>query len=588
MSDSSKTKSPSLHVMALAGRGFMLISVLSFFVNLSVLTSPIYMQQVFDRVLQTQHVETLLYLTMIVVAFLAAFSFLDVLRTQALSRLGRWWDETLRNDLMTAALAQARLSARGSVSVVNDLQTVRGFVGGPSILPFFDAPFMPLFIIVIGMLHPWLGLLAFVSAVMLMVLALISEMITKAASRKLAEQQMRLNAVASSAIRQADSIYAMGMIDGVMRRYAAETAPVIAISQRVADVTGLIGGITKFIRLTVQVLVLGLGAFLVTRGELTSGGMIAASIILGRALSPAEQAMSAWKSFAAAREAHHRIMEALKTHPPEAAKVTLPIAKADIAVEAVSFVLPGTNRFVLRNVTMTIPAGAVVALVGSSASGKSTLCRILVGALKATSGVVRIDGAALGDVPPAQLGRLIGYMPQSIEFMSGTIRDTIARMEEADDAAVVAAAQAANCHEMIQQLPSGYQTEIGEGGSGLSGGQRQRIGLARALYRIPKLVVLDEPNASLDSESENMLIAAIKKLKESGTTVIMVSHKMTALGVVDYIATLKGGQLEKFEDRDTALKALIKHRGIPPAKLPSLLPPQRQPAEAAAAAEARV
>ncbi len=553
----NKSRAASLQVTTWARQGFILISTLSFFVNLSVLTSPLYMQQVFDRVLQTQHTETLLYLTMIVVVFLAVFSFLDVLRTQALSRLGRWWDETLRRDLMVAVLAQARVTSKGTVSIVSDLQTVRGFVGGPSVLPFFDTPFMPIFIIVIALLHPWLGVLALVAASLLMALALVSEVITKIAAKQLAERQMRLNAVATSAVRQADSIHAMGMIDGVVRRYVEETMPVIMISQRIADVTGVIGGITKFIRLTVQILVLGLGAYLVTRGELTSGGMIAASIILGRALSPAEQAMSAWKSFAAAREAHGRIMEILNAHPPEPQKIALPIEKAEVLVDAVSFVMPGTNRFILRNVSMRIPAGSVVALVGSSASGKSTLCRILVGALKPTSGVVRIDGASLPDIPPKQLGRLLGYMPQTVEFIAGSVRDTIARLEDVDDEAVVAAAKAANCHDMIQQLPHGYQTEISEGGAGLSGGQRQRIGLARALYRLPKLVVLDEPNASLDSESEGKLIAAIKTLKEAGTTVVMVSHKLTALGVVDYIAVLKNGQLEKFEDRDTALKALV-------------------------------
>ena len=553
-----KQPTSALDITTWARSGFLLIGFLSFFVNLSVLVSPLYMQQVFDRVLQTQHVETLLYLTGLVIIFLAVFSFLDVLRTQALSRIGRWWDETLRNDLIAAALAQARAASKGSVSVVADLQTVRGFVGGPSILPFFDAPFMPLFLIVIALLHPWLGVLALLAAMILLSLAMVSEVITKQAAKELAERQMRINAIASSAMRQADAIHAMGMINGVVRRYIGESMPLILISQRVADITGLIGGITKFVRLSVQVLVLGLGAYLVTRGELTSGGMIAASIILGRALAPAEQALSAWKGFAAAREAHSRIMLLLKTHQPEPEKVQLPITKADVSLEAVSFVLPGTNRFVLRNITMKIPAGSVVALVGASASGKSTLCRLIVGALKATSGVVRIDGAAVGDIAPKQLGRLIGYMPQSVEFMSGNIRDTIARLEEADDEAVVEAAIAANCHDMIQRLPQGYQTEIGEGGGGLSGGQRQRIGLARALYRVPKLLVLDEPNASLDSESETKLIDAIKRLKAKGTTVIMVSHKMTALSVVDYIAVLKDGQLEKLEDRDSALKALIR------------------------------
>lgn len=559
LSDNNQNKHPAADVVRQCSGGFRLICFLSFFTNLSVLISPIYMQQIFDRVLQTQAIETLFFLTLIVLVFIAFFSFLDILRARALARIGRWWDETLRSPLLAAAMKHAQISGRGSSSIMTDLQVVRGFVGGPSILPFFDAPFMPFFLIVIAILHPWLGILALVAALVLLGLAFMTERFTQTAARELADRQQRLNGLTISALRQVDAIHAMGMGEGIIKRYSQENAPTLKVSQQLADSSGMVGGLTKFVRMAVQILVLALGAYLVTRAELTSGGMIAASIILGRALAPAEQAIGAWKGFAAAREAHGRILEILNAAPPEAAKTQLPEAKGEVSLEGVSFVLPGTQRFIVRGVTMKIKPGSVVALVGGSASGKSTLCRLIVGALRPTTGIVRIDGAAVGDIAPEQLSRTIGYLAQSVEFLGGTIRDNIARFTNIADEAVVAAAQLANCHEMILRLPNGYQTEIGDSSVGLSGGQRQRIGLARALLGLPRLVVLDEPNANLDSEGDQQLVEAIKALKQAGVTVIMVSHRMTQLSVIDYFATIKDGQLEKFEDRETAIRGLMRN-----------------------------
>jgi PrtD family type I secretion system ABC transporter len=321
--------------------------------------------------------------------------------------------------------------------------------------------------------------------------------------------------------------------------------------------TATVGGISKFVRTAVQILIMAAGAYLITKGELTSGGMIAGSIILGRALQPAEQALGAWRSFTNARQAHHRLMALLEAAPADAHKIELPEPKGLISIEGASFQIPGQDRPILRGVNLTIEPGTIVALMGTSASGKSTLCKLLIGALQPTTGAVRLDGASLKSWNEAQLGRTLGYLPQSVDLFTGTVRENIARLSDPVDADVIAAAERAGCHDLIVRLPTSYETEVGEGGAALSGGQRQRIALARALYGNPKVVILDEPNANLDNEGEAALHKAIRDLKASGTTIILVSHRMAALAVVDKVAVLKDGVIERYEDRNVILKDLL-------------------------------
>ncbi|HUF44502.1 MAG TPA: ATP-binding cassette domain-containing protein, partial [Aestuariivirgaceae bacterium] len=361
---------------------------------------------------------------------------------------------------------------------------------------------------------------------------------------------------AATALRNADVVHAMGMQPAVVALHDRRQNAINAASQVGAERTAAISGASKAVRIGVQVAILGVGAYLVTLGELTAGGMIAASIILGRALAPVEQGIGAWRGFTAAREAHGRITALLKAEPATPEPTALPAPSGQLSVENVSLQIAGQDKLVLRQVSFALEPGSVMAVIGPSAAGKSSLCRVLVGSWRPAAGHVRLDNADVGQLRSEDRGRHIGYLPQAIELFGGTVRDNIARLGEADDSAVVAAARIAGCHEMILRLPNGYDTEIGEAGAFLSGGQRQRIGLARALFASPRLVVLDEPNSNLDQEGESALIAAIAEIKQQGATVILVSHRFAMMRVVDMIGVLRGGMLEKFGPRDEMLQAL--------------------------------
>lgn len=572
---------PMASVVGPAWIGFGVVFVLSFFINLSVLVSPLYMQNIFDRVLQTHHTETLFWLTLVTVGVLAVIGVLEALRGVVLARVGRWWDETLREDVLTAAVEQARLTGRNTTASIQDVQTVRSFVGTNAILPFFDAPWMPLFIGMIALLHPLLGAIALVAAVVLVVMAFVLDRGSRVLSQGAAEQAMKGMGLAQALVRHADSAHAMGMLKALIGRYSTLQEPVVQSVERNADFAAVINGATKFFRLAVQIFILGVGAWLVLHNQLSSGGMIAASIILGRALAPAEQALGAWRSFVQARSAHKRLTELLTLREKPQATIHLPPPKGLVEIENLSFLLAGQDRPVLRQVTMVVPAGKTLALIGPSASGKSSLCKLIVGSWNPTQGHVRLDGASITRWNREQASLYVGYMAQTVELFGGTVRDNIARFTAASDEAVVAAAQLAGVHDMILRLPKGYETDIGEGGAYLSGGQRQRIGLARALFGDPRLVVLDEPNSNLDNEGETALLKAIARLRERGTTVILVSHRMTALSSVDYVAILRDGALERFGERESVIRDL-RAVAAPIKQSPGVEAPMARPAQASA------
>lgn len=561
-------------IVALAMPAFAIVFVLSFFINLSVLVSPLYMQNIFDRVLQTHHGETLVWLTLVTMVVLLVIGSLEALRGIVLARIGRWWDETLREEILSVAVDQARRTGANTAGVVQDLATVRGFAGSSAALPFFDAPWMPLFIGVIALIHPLLGLIAVVAAAMLIGLAFLMERGTRALQNSVQEEATRGTALANSMIRNADTVFAMGMQRTLVERYKKLQEPVLVVGQRTADYASSITGLTKFVRLGVQIFILGIGAWLVIRNQITSGGMIAASIILGRALGPAEQALGAWRNFVQARAAHRRLVDLMSLAQPVTDTLKLPTPKGAVDVEAVTYVIPGQDRPVLKQVGFKLPAGRTLALIGPSASGKSTLCRTLIGSLQPQQGSVRLDGAAIARWNREQASRHVGYMSQSVELFAGTVKQNIARFTDAPDEDIVAAATLAGCHDLILRLSNGYETEIGEGGSYLSGGQRQRIGLARAVFGDPRLVVLDEPNSNLDNDGEMALIRTIATLKARGTTVILVSHRASALNAADLIGIMREGGMERFGERDSilqdlkavaSLKAGQQRRGAPPA-----------------------
>ena len=561
---------PGEAMLRQAGFGVALIALLSGAVNLLILVSPIYMFQVFDRVLLTFRVETLIYLSLVAGVCILALGVFDALRGVAVARLGRWWDDTARPDLLDASLAAARTRGPHVGASLQDLAQVRNFVGGPSLLPFFDAPWAPLFIIVIFLLHPVLGFIALGSAIVLLCFAVANDVVSRQARAGTSGEQTTNSIFAATALRNADVVHAMGMQPAVVALHDRRQNEINAAGQVGAERTALITGASKAVRIGVQVAILGVGAWLVTLGELTAGGMIAGSIILGRALAPVEQAIGAWRGFTSAREAHGRITTLLSAVPASLEPTALPAPSGHLSVENVSLQLAGQDKPVLRNVSFALPPGSVMAVVGPSAAGKSSLCRLLVGSWRPVAGQVRLDGAELGQWRAEDRGRYIGYLPQAIELFGGTVSDNIARLGKADDAAVVEAAVRAGCHDMILRLPQGYDTEIGEGGAFLSAGQRQRIGLARALFGEPRLVVLDEPNSNLDQEGESALIAAIAAIKQTGATVVLVSHRFVMMRVVDMIGVLQGGVLAKFGPRDQMLQELQAVPKAPPREVAAM------------------
>lgn len=555
---SIEDKYPALGVYRSSWSGFFAVGFFSFFVNLGALVSPIYMQQIFDRVMQSRHIETLVYMTILVIFFLAVIAVLDGIRGSMLARIAHWWDETVHSDLLIAIVEVARARGINNAQSINDLMTVRQFVGGPSVLPIFDGPWMPVFILAIALIHPWLGIVAVVAAALLFIFAGINDRITRRLMKGIAERQNRAQSTVDIATRHADSVYSMGMLDGIVRRFEEDNGYVAKAMYRISSFSAKISAFSKFVRFSAQVSVLGLGAYLATKAEITSGAMIAASIILGRALAPAEQSMGAWRGLVGAVLAHRRIKQVFLTAPVSPEMTRQPDAEGKVELRGASFVLPGMERPILRGIDIAFPSRSIVAIVGASGSGKSTLCKMLIGALEPSAGSVRMDGVAIRNWDREQFGGSIGYLAQSVQLLDATIKENIARMGEANDADVVEAAQLAGCHDMINQLPRGYDTMIGPSGLNLSGGQAQRIGFARAVYRKPKLVVLDEPNSNLDAEGDLAFQEGIVKLRELGATVIIVSHKPAALSRVDLIVTIKDGAIEKTQTRKDFLRSAIR------------------------------
>ena len=545
-------------------RALFLVLILSCFVNILILTSPIYMMQIYDRVLVTSQVDTLIFLSLIGLGALIVMGLIDGARSLMLNRLGRYIDLALREPVLTRTITQSRLRPGNQRKLLEDLSTMRNYIGSPAIVPFIDAPWVPFFVVIIAMLHPWMGILAAGSAVLLFGLALANDLLTRRALRLAYAQHASAMEFAAAAVQNSEAVLAMGMQPSVARRYREQIDKMGDMTLHAGDVGSGITAASKVIRTVVQSAALGLGAYLVIRAEMTPGGMIAASIILGRALAPIEQTIGSWRQALAARDGYASVRAQMKDTPVMEEHIGLPMLGGRLTVENVSLQLPDAPRPVLRNISFVVEQGTVVALVGPSASGKSTLCRLLVGANTPSAGVVRLDGANITGLSSEDLQRFVGYLPQSVDLFGGTVSDNIARLRVPDDAAVVEAARRAGCHEMILRLPKGYETELGPGGSFLSAGQRQRIGFARALYGDPRLLVLDEPNANLDQDGERVLVEAIAIAKQRKTTVILVSHRTALLRPADKVAFLRDGVLEQFGNRDEVVLEVGGRNAAPP------------------------
>jgi PrtD family type I secretion system ABC transporter len=537
--------------------GFLSVMVFSLCINLLMLVTPLYMLQLFDRVLTSRSTDTLVLLFLIALVALAVMAVLDGVRSVVLIRLSGWIDRTVSGSVLRGSVAATLSAGRDpSVQGLRDLNTVRTFLSGPTVFPIMDAPWTPVFLVVLFMLHPWLGVFALIGALFLFALAVTNEMATRDLLMRAGGASVRALNRAESAVRNADVVEAMGMTGSLVRRWNRENKDAVAMQALASYRSGTITAVSKFARLCLQIGILSLGAYLAIRNEVTPGAMIAGSILMGRALAPVDQAIGTWKSMLAARSAYARVKAGLEASPPLEAGMPLPAPDGNLDVEGVSFFHAKSSDPALRNVAFKLAAGEALGLIGPTAAGKTTLARLLIGNLAPRGGHVRLDGMDVAEWDSSDLGRHLGYLPQDIELFGGTIRENIARMDEGDPDAVVAAAQLAGVHEMVLHMPQGYDTEIGEGGGALSGGQRQRIALARALYGSPRLVVLDEPNASLDAEGEAALLQAMGALKEQGVTVVIIAHRPSILESVDKVAVLRAGQMQIFGERDEVMEQL--------------------------------
>jgi len=519
-------------------------------INLALLAPSLYMLQVYDRVLVTRSVETLMMLTVLAVLTLAAFGALDQVRSRLLTLLGMGLEQRFGPALLAQLIVtSARQSSSAASDGLRDLSTLRSFLSGSGVVALFDAPWAVLYLLLIAAFDVRLGLLALASALVLLALTWANERRVRAGLASTLADTRAASRWADRSVANAEVVTALGMNETLSKRWAAQTAAVHERSLAVSARTGVLSASTRSLRQMVQVLMMALGAWLVIHEGASPGVMMATTIILGRALSPVEQLIGGWNALSEARLAYARLGELL-ARPAEGVVATdLPRPTGRIAVEALSHAAPESGRILLRQVSFEAAAGDIIAVVGGSGAGKTTLARLLVGVLRPSGGAVRLDGADIRQYDPRALGAALGYLPQDVELFAGSVAENIARFTQtAQDNcsdAVIAAAQAAGVHELILRLPQGYDTQVGEGGRKLSGGQRQRVALARALFGQPALVVLDEPDASLDAEGEDALLRALQALKARGATVITVTQRRRLLSVADKVIVMRDGQIER-------------------------------------------
>jgi ATP-binding cassette, subfamily C, type I secretion system permease/ATPase len=554
--------------------GFFTAILFSFFINLLAFVGPLYMLQIYDRVITSRNPTTLFVLTLIAAFLLIVYALLEKIRSAILVRLGILFSTLARSRLFDAVLRGNLLQpGRGHTQALRDLDTIREFLTGSGLISFCDAPWVPIFVIGCFLLHPWYGYIASGGAILIFCSAIANEFLTRKQLKASSTHAIVANSYASATFRNAEVLYAMGMLSGLRDRWLIRQDEGLQMQAAASDRAGHLIAASKFIRAFLQIAILGTGAYLSIKQESTPGAMIAASIIMGRALAPVEIAVANWKGFVAARSAYERIMNLFNILPEEAERMPLPPPQGHLSVEGVVAVPPGAKEPVLRGVSFALKPGEVLGVLGPSAAGKSSLARVMVGVWPPSIGKVRVDGAELSHWSPERLGQHIGYLPQDVELFSGTIAENIARFRDPDEEKIIAAARMAGVHDMIQGMPAGYNTQIGEGGLALSGGQRQRIGLARALYDKPAYVILDEPNASLDADGEAALLSAIQQLRQDGCTVVLITHKTNILATVDKILVMAHGQVAGFGNRDEILTKLLGPRLAP---VPTTTAPARQ------------
>lgn len=531
--------------------------VFSFFLNILALVSPLYMLQVYDRVLTSRNQTTLLVLTLIVVFLFVIYAALEILRSQVLVRAGIKLDSDLRGPTFRTVLDSTLMRKGGDAQAFRDVDHVREFMTGQGLLAFCDAPWVPVFILVAFILHPYFGILAIFASIAILALAVMNDRATREPLQQATAAGIAAQNDVSSTLRNSEVMRAMGMWQGLQNRWQDRRDELIGWQASASDRAGAIMSIIKFVRQVVQTLILGGGAYLAITGTLSPGAMIAASIIVGRALAPIEGAVGQWKSFINSRSAWDRLQAMFRSADDGSARMSLPAPKGRVTAEVATIVPPGGKQPTVFNASFELEAGQSLGVIGASAAGKSSLIRGIVGVWPTVGGNIRLDGFDLKQWDPQALGIHVGYLPQDVELFAGSVAQNIARFTEFDSQDVIEAAQIAGVHEMIQALPQGYDTQIGEGGAALSGGQRQRLALARTIYRNPTLIVLDEPNANLDSEGEAALTRALAHMKSLGRTIIFVTHKTNLLAFADKVMIMQGGAIVRVGDRDEIVNMLL-------------------------------
>ena len=526
---------------------FQSVGIFSAIINLMMLVPSLYMLQVYDRVLSSHNETTLLMLTLMVLGAYLFISALEFVRSFVLIRVGAQLDMKMNKRIYTAAFEQNLKKAGGNAGqALQDLTTVRQFLTGNALFAFFDAPWFPVYLVVIFLFNPSLGLFALGGTVVLVVLAYVNEVVSKKPLAEASSMAISAGNLATNNLRNAEVIEALGMLPNLMKRWFKLHASFLQLQAEASEKAGVITAATKFFRLSLQSLILGFGALLVLDGKITGGMMIVSSILMGRTLNPVEQLIGVWKTWGSTRSAYKRLSELLAANPPRKTGMSLPKPLGQISVQAVTAAPPGATVAVIKSLSFSIDAGDVLGVIGSSGSGKSTLARLLVGVWPAALGHVRLDGADIYQWNKDELGPHVGYLPQDIELFAGTVSDNIGRFGDVDADQVVLAAKRAGVHELILHFSQGYDTVLGDGGAGLSGGQKQRIGLARAMYGDPSLLVLDEPNSNLDEIGEQALVAAIVDFRKRGKTVVLMTHRSSIIGVTNKLLLLQSGTAKMF------------------------------------------
>ena len=547
---------------------FLTAGLFSAAVNLLMLTPIIYMLTVYDRVVASGSLSTLAMLTLLMGGLLLALGGFEWVRTLVLVSASNRLETNLRKRVSDAAFKRSLLTGGmlANTQPSSDLTSLRQFLTGQGLFAFFDAPWFPIYVGVMFMFHPWFGIMGIIGGILMVCMAFAQEAATNKPLQQANSEASKAIAQFQSSLRNAEVVAAMGMADDIRKRQQERENNILGLQTHASQKAGMLTAMTKSIRLILQSLTLGLGAYLALNQQISPGMMIAGSLLLGRALAPIDMLVGTWKAFSLARAQYSRLGDLLDKVPAEAETMSLPEPSGQLLVEQVSVVPPGSKNIVVQGVSFGLLAGEALGIVGPSASGKSTLARAILGIWPTYSGKVRLDGADMSSWDRAELGPHLGYLPQDIELFDGTIADNISRFHDSAPEKIVTAARLAGVHEMILRLPNGYDTIIGGAGGVLSGGQRQRIGLARAVFGVPRLLVLDEPNSNLDDQGEKELVEALRRIKSQGCTVVVITHRTMVLQCVDKVLVLQAGKATAFGPRDKILASLMAPKAVPKPK----------------------